>query len=120
MEPAGKPSNYLLVGLRCGVYTHESLCPFADRISVSKTDSWIDYGVLEQVLRDDLDARAPRLIAALNPQSRQIVAIYVESTLADASFQFERNGYFVADRVDHCFSQPVFKRTATLKNSWSN
>ena len=56
-----------LVGLRRRGYTPESLQLFCERIGVSKADSWIDYSVLEQSLRDDLDPKAPRAIAVLNP-----------------------------------------------------
>ena len=38
---------------------------------------------------------------------------------ADDRFQFERHGYFVADRKDHTPSSPVFNRTATLKDTWA-
>ena len=47
---------------------------------------------------------------------------YVEPSLAQAQpddrFQFERHGYFVADRVDHGEGQPVFNRVAGMKDSW--
>ena len=34
-------------------------------------------------------------------------------------FQFERHGYFVADRVDHVQgAKPVFNLTVGLKDSW--
>ena len=269
------PRMPTLVGLRRRGYTPESLRLFADRIGVSKADSWIDYAMLEQALRDDLDGRAPRAMAvldpvrlvltnwadlfggaghvescgapvhpahpamgrrsfdltselwieredfmetppkgyhrltpggmvrlkygyvircngcekdaagkvvrvlaevvpdtrsgtpgadavkvkgvitwvsasrgvaaevrlfdrlfteahpdaggrdflvALNPRSRQAVAAYVEPGLADAapgaSFQFERHGYFVADRIDHAPGRAAFNRTATLKDGW--
>lgn len=56
-----------LVGLRRRGYTPASLQLFCERIGVSKADSWIDYSVLEQSLRDDLDPQAPRAIAVLNP-----------------------------------------------------
>ncbi len=36
----------------------------------------------------------------------------------DARFQFERHGYFVADRRDHGVGRPVFNRITTLKDSW--
>ena len=36
----------------------------------------------------------------------------------DDSFQFERHGYFVVDRVDARDGAPVFNRTVTLKDSW--
>ena len=40
---------------------------FAERIGVSKADSWIDMSVLEECMRDDLNARAQRRIAVLDP-----------------------------------------------------
>jgi glutaminyl-tRNA synthetase len=56
-----------LVGLRRRGYTPESLQLFAERIGVSKSDSWIDYSVLEQALRDDQDEKAARSVAVLEP-----------------------------------------------------
>ncbi len=56
-----------LVGLRRRGFTPESIQLFCERIGVSKADSWIDYSVLEQALRDDLDPKAPRAVAVLNP-----------------------------------------------------
>ncbi len=56
-----------LAGLRRRGYTPESIRLFSERIGVAKADSWIDYAVLEQALRDDLDTRAPRAVAVLNP-----------------------------------------------------
>ena len=56
-----------LVGLRRRGYTPEALQLFCDRIGVSKSDSWIDYSVLEQALRDDLDPKAARSVAVLDP-----------------------------------------------------
>jgi glutaminyl-tRNA synthetase len=44
-----------------------SLRLFAERIGVTKSDSWIDYGTLEGALRDDLDPKAPRAMAVLDP-----------------------------------------------------
>ena len=37
----------------------------------------------------------------------------------ESSFQFERQGYFVADRFDHSAAKPVFNRTIGLKDSWA-
>jgi glutaminyl-tRNA synthetase len=62
-------------------------------------------------------------IADLNPTSKRIVAAQLEAALKDAAaedrFQFERHGYFVADRVDSRPGVPVFNRTVTLKDSWT-
>jgi glutaminyl-tRNA synthetase len=47
---------------------------------------------------------------------------WVEPGLAtatpDSKFQFERHGYFVADRKDSYPGKPVFNRTVTLKDAW--
>lgn len=61
------PRMPTLVGLRRRGYTPSSLRLFAERIGVSKADSIIDYSVLEQALRDDLDPIAPRAVAVLDP-----------------------------------------------------
>ncbi|MGE8283948.1 MAG: glutamine--tRNA ligase/YqeY domain fusion protein [Stenotrophomonas lactitubi] len=59
----------------------------------------------------------------LNPDSRRTVTGYVEPAAASAapeqSFQFERTGYFVADRRDHTEAKPVFNRSVTLRDTWS-
>lgn len=56
-----------LVGLRRRGFTPESIRLFSERIGIAKADSWIDYNVLEQALRDDLDSRASRATAVLDP-----------------------------------------------------
>lgn len=68
------------------------------------------------------DAGGKDFLALLNPQSKQVVQAYVEPGLADVQpeerFQFERHGYFVADRFDSQAGKPVFNRIVTLKDSW--
>ena len=61
------PRMPTIVGLRRRGYTPQSLQLFAERTGVSKSPQWIDYALLEQALRDDLDARAPRAVAVLRP-----------------------------------------------------
>lgn len=61
------PRMNTLAGVRRRGYTPESIRLFAERIGVSKADSWIDMGVLEDCLREDLNERAPRRIAVLEP-----------------------------------------------------
>jgi glutaminyl-tRNA synthetase len=60
----------------------------------------------------------------INPDSKKIIVAYLESSLkqarAEECFQFERHGYFVADRRDSKDGQPVFNRTVTLKDSWGS
>lgn len=58
----------------------------------------------------------------INPDAKVSITAQLEPALKDAQpedrFQFERHGYFVADRVDSKPGAPVFNRTVTLKDSW--
>ncbi|MEY3651548.1 MAG: glutamyl-tRNA synthetase [Pseudomonadota bacterium] len=58
----------------------------------------------------------------INPNSVTTITAQLELSLKDAkpaeSFQFERHGYFVADRKDSVAGKPVFNRTVTLKDTW--
>jgi len=59
----------------------------------------------------------------LNPNSKQVITAQLEPSLKEAGaedrFQFERHGYFVADRKDSKPGTPVFNRAVTLRDSWS-
>ncbi len=61
------PRMPTLVGLRRRGYTPQSIQLFMERVGVTKSLQWIDYAMLEQALRDDLDRRAPRATAVLRP-----------------------------------------------------
>ena len=59
----------------------------------------------------------------LNPRHLKVVTAMVEPSIANAlpgqNFQFERHGYFLADRVDHVTgSKPVFNLAVGLKDFW--
>ena len=63
-------------------------------------------------------------LAALNPQSLEVfTGAMVEPGLREAEpeqvFQFEREGYFVADRYDHTPESLVFNLTIGLRDTWS-
>ncbi len=60
----------------------------------------------------------------LNPDSLIVIKeAYLEPSLSEAKageyLQFVRNGYFMADSVDHSPQKLVFNRTVTLRDSWS-
>lgn len=61
-------------------------------------------------------------LANLNPESLKVVQAVIEPSLAQAQaedrFQFEREGYFVADRYDHAAEHPVFNRILDLRDSF--
>jgi glutaminyl-tRNA synthetase len=59
----------------------------------------------------------------LNPDSKRVITGLIEPALVlavpEERVQFERHGYFVADRIDHSGRRPVFNRAVTLKDSWA-
>lgn len=68
------------------------------------------------------DAGGKDFKQALNPNAKVVIHAFLESgaeqAKPDERFQFERHGYFVADRVDSRPGRPVFNRIVTLKDSW--
>jgi glutaminyl-tRNA synthetase len=106
--------------------------PGADSVKAKAAITWVAVadGVPAEVrLYDRLfadahpDAGGKDFLQSLNPDSLKVVTAYVEPSLAAAAagqqFQFERFGYFVADRVDHVAGgKPVFNRVTGLKDSW--
>lgn len=81
------------------------------------------YERLFTVPDPDDDAGGRTYTDYLNPESRRTASGYVEPAAAQAapeqSFQFERLGYFVADRHDHRSDAPVFNRSVTLRDTWA-
>ena len=80
------------------------------------------YDRLFTVPNPDIDEDGKTYRDYLNPDSAKVVTGYVEPAAAEAapeqSFQFERTGYFVADRYDHAAGKPVFNRSVTLRDTW--
>jgi len=69
--------------------------------------------------------RSERLLEAVNPDSLTVIeSAMVEPSLCAANpedvFQFEREGYFVADRYDHSSDNPVFNLVIGLRDTWSD
>ena len=56
-----------LAGLRRRGYTPEAIKEFCRRIGVTKTDSVVEFHALEDCIREDLNKRAPRVMAVLDP-----------------------------------------------------
>lgn len=61
------PRMPTISGLRRRGYTPEAMREFAARIGVAKADSTVDYALLEYCLREDLNRRAERRMAVLDP-----------------------------------------------------
>ena len=67
VEGWNDPRMPTLVGARRRGYSPEGFRLFTDRIGVSKADSWIDYSILEDCMRETLNESSMRKIAVLNP-----------------------------------------------------
>ena len=61
------PRMPTIAGMRRRGYTPEGIRLFASRIGVDKTNSRVSMELLEDAIRDDLNARAPRVMAVLRP-----------------------------------------------------
>ena len=61
------PRMPTITGMRRRGYTPEGLREFTRRIGISKSDNVVDMAVLEGCIREDLEARAPRVMAVVNP-----------------------------------------------------
>jgi glutaminyl-tRNA synthetase len=105
--------------------------PGADSVKVKGTIGWVgaheavaaEVRLFERLFTEDQpDADGRDFRAALNPGSQRVVTGLLEPTLAAAApeqrVQFERHGWFVADRTDHRPDRPVFNRITTLKDHW--
>ncbi|MDI4632212.1 glutamine--tRNA ligase/YqeY domain fusion protein [Pelomonas sp. V22] len=106
--------------------------PGADAVKVKGVITWVgahEAIAAEVRLYDRLfteeqpDAGGRDFLEVLNPGSKKVVTAYLEpslaAVLADTKFQFERHGYFVADRVDHKADKPVFNKITGLRDNFS-
>ncbi len=71
------PRMPTISGLRRRGYTPEAIRDFCDRIGVAKKENVIDVALLEYCVREDLNRRAPRAMAVLNPL-RVVIENYPE------------------------------------------
>ncbi len=105
--------------------------PGADSVKVKGVIHWVsaphayeaEVRLYDRLFHDpNPDAGGKNFLDALNPDSKKTITAYLEPGLRDAAvearFQFERHGYFVADRVDSKPGKPVFNRIVGLKDSW--
>jgi len=76
------PRMPTLAGLRRRGYTPEAIRDFCERIGVAKADSLVDVALLEHCLREDLNKRAERRMAALRPL-RLVIENYPEGQVEE-------------------------------------
>jgi len=105
--------------------------PGADSVKVKGNLHWVsvphaytaEVRLYDRLFKEAAPGAGDRnFLDDLNPDSRITLTAQLEPCLKDAlpeqRFQFERHGYFVADRVDSRPGAPVFNRAVTLKDSW--
>lgn len=78
------PRMPTISGIRRRGYTPEAIRAFAERIGVAKSESVIEYDILESCIRDDLDSRAHRAMAVLDP-----IKVVIENLPADSKEELE-------------------------------
>ena len=78
------PRMPTLVGMRRRGYTPASIRNFCERIGVGKNDSWIEMGILEDCVREDLNEKAPRAMAVIDP-----LRVVIENYPEDSQDEFE-------------------------------
>ncbi|OHC90649.1 MAG: glutamine--tRNA ligase, partial [Sideroxydans sp. RIFOXYB12_FULL_59_6] len=61
------PRMPTISGMRRRGYTPEGIREFAKRIGVSKSENSVDMAIMEGAIREDLELRAPRVMAIINP-----------------------------------------------------
>jgi glutaminyl-tRNA synthetase len=76
------PRMPTISGLRRRGYTPESIRNFCDRIGISKTNSVVDIRFLEHCIREDLNLRAPRVMAVLHPL-KLVISNYPEDMVEE-------------------------------------
>jgi glutaminyl-tRNA synthetase len=76
------PRMPTICGMRRRGYSPEAIRDFCDRIGVAKRDSTVDVALLEHCLREDLNMRAPRVMAVLNPL-RVVIENYPEGQVEE-------------------------------------
>ena len=76
------PRMPTVAGLRRRGFTPESIRDFCERVGVGKNESLVDIALLEHCLREDLNRRAPRVMAVLKPL-RVIIENYPEDRVEE-------------------------------------
>jgi glutaminyl-tRNA synthetase len=129
---ADKDASGKVTAVHCEVHLDsKSGAPGSDRYKVKGNIHWVSakHACRAEVRLYDRLFAVPQpgaerdFLKDINPQAKTVVTAWCEPSLKDAKaeefFQFERHGYFCADRVDSKPGVPVFNRTVTLRDSWA-
>ena len=105
------PRMPTLSGMRRRGYTPEAIREFVDIVGVSKANSIVDVELLEHVLRDDLNEKARRVMAVLDP-----LRVVIENYPADQEESFEVP-YFPGGRAESPTRMVPFSREIYIERS---
>lgn len=105
--------------------------PGADSVKVKGNIHWVsanhaytaEIRLYDRLFKDPHPGSGDKdFLDDINPDSVKVITAQLEQSAQEAqpgdSYQFERHGYFVADRKDSVAGKPVFNRTVTLKDTW--
>jgi glutaminyl-tRNA synthetase len=105
--------------------------PGAEKVKVKGNIHWVSakHSYAAEVRLYDRLFKVPHpgggdrdFLKELNPDSKKVITAQLELAAKEAkpeeTFQFERHGYFVADRADSRPGAPKFNRAVTLRDSW--
>jgi len=102
------PRMPTISGFRRRGYTPESIRNFCELIGVAKANSIVDFALLEHCLREDLNSKAPRVMAVLDP-IKVVLTNYPEDR--EELLQAENN----PENPEAGFRQIVFSRTLFIE-----
>lgn len=124
-----KDANGEVVELKCSI-DPETLGKNPEGRKVKGVVHWVsatkgipaEVRIYDRLFTESDPETGDDFLANLNPESLNVVQAVIEPALAQAKpedrFQFEREGYFVADQYDHSSDKPVFNRILDLKDSF--
>jgi glutaminyl-tRNA synthetase len=131
-KSAHKDANGNVTAVHCDYYPDsKSGTPGSDTYKVKGNIHWVSakhayragVRLYDRLFKAAHPGSERDFLEDLNPDSVKIISAYLEPLLKEAKpedrFQFERHGYFVADRVDSVPGTPVFNRAVTLRDSWA-
>ena len=130
---ADRDANGTLTAVHCDYLPDtKSGTPGADSVKVKGNIHWVsaahayeaEVRLYDRLFKTAQPGQATgEFLDDINTESVRLIRAQLESSLQNAAaedrFQFERHGYFIADRVDSKPGAPVFNRTVTLKDSWA-
>ena len=128
---ADKDAGGNVTAVHCEMFADSrSGTPGADTYKVKGNIHWVsarhayeaDVRLYDRLFAAPHPGSEREFLEDLNPGSKKLLHAWCEPALKNAKpeerFQFERHGYFCADRSDSAAGAPVFNRTVTLRDSW--